>query len=200
MDARDWDRRWQDRVQHAHGRGGPSAAVAGALSGREAGRALDLACGAGRHAIWLAEEGWDVTAVDFSAEALRQAKAHAHARGASVRFVQADLTAYAPERGAFDLVLVAYVHLPPDERRVVLERASAAVAPGGTLLLVGHDLANLGTGAPGPSSPAVLYSPEDVVPELVGLTVERSEQVRRPVELEDGTEVEAIDALVLARR
>jgi hypothetical protein len=92
------------------------------------------------------------------------------------------------------------VHLPADERQTLLAHASAAVAPGGAFLLVGHDLTNLGTGAPGPSSPAVLYTPDDIVPNLADLTVERAAQVRRPVVLEDGTEVEAIDALVLASR
>ena len=61
-------------------------------------------------------------------------------------------------------------------------------------------MTNIGTGAPGPTSPAVLYTPADIVPELPELEIERAEQVRRPVELDDGSEVEAIDALVLATR
>ncbi len=72
----------------------------------------------------------------------------------------------------------------------ILAKASAAVADGGTLLLVGHDLTNIGTGAPGPTSPAVLYTPADIVPELPELEIERAEQVRRPVQLDDGSEVE----------
>lgn len=140
-----------------------------------------------------------MTAVDFSAEALRQGRDRA-AAGLAIEWIEADVVSYEPEPAAFDLVLVAYVHLPTSERRELLAHASAAVAPGGALLLVGHDLTNLGTGAPGPSSPAVLYTPDDIVPDLGDLTVERAEQVARPVELEDGRVVEAVDALVLASR
>jgi SAM-dependent methyltransferase len=199
MDAREWDRRWEERLLHAHA-AEPSSVVAEALAAELPGRALDLGCGAGRNAVWLAEKRWVVTAVDFSAEALRQARGHAQAAGVDVDWVEADIVEYEPAREAFDLVLVAYIHLPAAERRALLAHASTALVPGGTLLLVGHDLTNLETGAPGPSSPAVLYTPDDVVPELVGLAVERAEPVRRPVVLEDGSEVEAIDALVVATR
>ena len=198
MDARDWDLRWTDKLLHAHGE--PSSVVLAELERLAPGRALDLGCGNGRHAMWLAERGWRVTAVDFSTEALRQARERLRRRGVDVDWVEADLTAYEPEQEAFDLVLVAYLHIPRRDREPILAKASAAVATGGTLLLVGHDLTNIGTGAPGPTSPAVLYTPADIVPELPQLEVERAEQVRRPVQLDDGSEVDAIDALVLATR
>ena len=197
MDARDWDRRWTDKLLHAHGE--PSTVVLEALEDLEPGRALDLACGNGRHAQWLAERGWRVTAVDFSTEALRQARERA-SEVHLVEWIEADLAAYEPPSDAFDLVLVAYLHVPARERRAILAKAAAAVAPEGTLVLAGHDLTNIGTGAPGPSSPALLYTPDDIVPELPGLEVARAEQVRRPVELEDASQVEAVDALVVARR
>jgi SAM-dependent methyltransferase len=198
MDARDWDRRWQGKALHVHGE--PSSVVVETLEGAEPGVALDLACGSGRHAVWLVERGWRVTAVDFSTEALRQARELAAEEGVHVDWVEADLLAYEPPRKAFDLVLVAYLHVPAAQRRVVLERAAAAVTSGGTLLLVGHDLANLGTGAPGPTNPALLYTPADIVEELPGLEVRRSESVTRRVRLEDGTSAEAVDALVLVAR
>ena len=200
MDARDWDRRWEDHALHAHAHGEPSAVVVGALDGVESGAALDLACGPGRNAVWLAERGWQVTAVDFSAEALRQAREQAAARGLAIDWVESDLRAYEPPADAFDLVLVAYLHVPPDDRRAILAGAAAAVAPGGDLLVVGNDLANLGTGAPGPTDPTRLYTSDDIVSELPSLTIQRAEQVRRPVELENGDTVEAVDALVLATR
>lgn len=198
MEARDWDERWKDKRLHA--RGAPSSVVTAELEHVPAGTALDLGCGAGRHAVWLAERGWRVAAVDFSAEALRQSREEASDHGIEIDWVEGDLRGYSPPAAAFDLVLVAYLHMPADERRAILAAASAAVAPGGTFLLVGHDLANLGTGAPGPSSPAVLYTPEDIVPELTGLTVTRAERVKRASEADDGTTVDAIDALVLATR
>ena len=197
MDARDWDRRWTDKLLHAHGE--PSSVVLDALDGVAPGRALDLGCGNGRHAMWLTERGWRVTAVDFSAEALRQARERAAATGVEVDWVEADLAAYEPERDAFDLVLVAYLHVPDRERAAIHARAAAAVARGGTLLLVGHDLANIRTGAPGPTNPSLLYT-TDIVRELPDLEIERAEQVQRPTELEDGTPVEAVDTLVLATR
>jgi ubiquinone/menaquinone biosynthesis C-methylase UbiE len=169
------------------------------LEGLAAGRALDLACGAGRHAVWLAERGWQVTGVDFSEAALRQARSRAAERGVEVRWVQADLLEYEPPDGAFDLVLVLYLHVPRKERRLVLAKASAAVAECGRLLLVGHDLANLDTGAPGPTDPGLLYTSGEVAAELPDLHIERAARVSRLTETDCG-EVEALDALVLARR
>jgi SAM-dependent methyltransferase len=198
VDARDWDQRWLDKRLHAHGEASP--VVLAALEGLAPGRALDLGCGSGRHAVWLAQRGWRVTAVDFSQEALRQARERAAELAVDVDWIEADLVGYEPPAAAFELVLLAYLHVPADERRAILAKAEAAVGPGGTLLLVGHDLTNIGTGAPGPTSPSVLYTPADIVPELPALDVSRAEQVRRPVELEDGSTAEAVDALVLATR
>jgi SAM-dependent methyltransferase len=198
VDAREWDRRWLDKRLHAHGEA--SSVVLAALEGLPPGRGLDLGCGSGRHAVWLAERGWRVTAVDFSAEALRQARERAAQLGVEVEWIDDDLVTYVPAKASFDLVLLAYLHVPAHERRAILAKAEAAVAGGGTLLLVGHDLTNIGTGAPGPTSPAVLYTPADIIPELPELKIERAERVRRPTELEDGSAVEAVDALVLARR
>lgn len=163
------------------------------------GRALDLACGAGRNAIWLAERGWHVTAVDFSGAALEAARRLAARRGVDVEWVEADVRRWRPPERAFDLVAILYLQLPTDERRAALTAAAAAVAPGGTLLVVGHDLQNLSCGHGGPKDPQVLFTPEQVAVELSGLQVERAERVLRPVETDDG-EVQAIDALVRARR
>jgi SAM-dependent methyltransferase len=186
-----------DKLLHAHGEA--NSVVLDALDGLAPGRALDLGCGNGRHAMWLAGRGWRVTAVDFSTEALRQARERAAATAIEVDWVEADLATYEPAPQAFDLVLVAYLHVAGGERPV-FAKAAAAVAREGTLLIVGHDVDNIGTGAPGPTSPSLLHTPSDIVAALTDLEIERAEQVRRPVELEDGTRVEAVDALVLARR
>ena len=98
--------------------------------------------------------------------------------------------------GAF----IAYLHLAPIERALVLERAAAAVAPGGHLLVVGHDLTNIELGYGGPSDPQVLTSPDRVVSALgVGFVVLRAEVVDREVDTDDGRRT-ARDTLVLARR
>jgi SAM-dependent methyltransferase len=154
------------------------------------GRALDLACGEGRHAVWLAQRGWQVTAVDFSTVALDKAERLAQSRNVDVEWIAADLLEYEPD-GPFDFVVVLYLQLPAEERRLVLGRAADALGRGGTLLVCGHDLTNLTEGHGGPSRAEVLFTPDDIVEELPTLTVERAERVVR-----DG----AIDALVRATR
>jgi 2-polyprenyl-3-methyl-5-hydroxy-6-metoxy-1,4-benzoquinol methylase len=163
------------------------------------GRALDLACGAGRNAVWLAERGWRVTGADFSDVALANARGLAAERGVEVEWVDADLLEWEAPPRSFDLVVVLYLQLPADERRSVLDRAAGAVAPGGTILVVGHDLENLNGGWGGPKDPRVLFTAEDVAAELPGLEIEKAERVLRAVETEEG-EAQAIDALVRARR
>ena len=163
------------------------------------GRALDLACGEGRNAVWLAERGWKTIGVDFSDVALAKAERLAASRGVVVDWVLADVLEHEPERGAFELVTLLYLQLPHDELSEVLRSAVAALAPGGTLLVLGHDTRNLAEGHGGPRDASVLFTPEEVVAELAGLVVERAETVARPVTLEDGEAI-ALDALVRARR
>jgi hypothetical protein len=131
--------------------------------------------------------------------ALANARELAAERGVEVEWVQADLRVWEPLPRTFDLVAVLYLQVPAEERAFVLARAAEAVAPGGTLLVVGHDLQNLNGGHGGPKDPRVLFTPEDVAAELPGLEVEKAERVLRPVATEAG-EAQAIDALVRARR
>jgi SAM-dependent methyltransferase len=163
------------------------------------GRALDVACGEGRNAVWLAERGWRVTAVDFSDVALAKAAELAASRGVEVDWVQADVLEYEPQPEAFDLVAVLYLQLSHDELTRAIRTAARAVARRGTLFVLGHDSSNLRHGYGGPRDAAVLFTPDDVVAELDGLVVERAEQVRRTVAIDDGEAV-AIDALVRAYR
>ncbi|MFP5364530.1 MAG: class I SAM-dependent methyltransferase [Thermoleophilia bacterium] len=163
------------------------------------GRALDLACGEGRNAVWLAERGWQVTGVDFSPVGLDKAARLAEQREVAVQWVVADLAEYVPPAGGFDLVAVLYLHIDAAVMRKVLQRAAAAVAPGGTLLVVGHDPTNIEHGHGGPQNAAILMAPDEIAGALPGLAVQRAERVRRPVATA-GEEVYAIDALVRAVR
>jgi 2-polyprenyl-3-methyl-5-hydroxy-6-metoxy-1,4-benzoquinol methylase len=163
----------------------------------EAGRALDLACGEGQNAIWLATLGWRVTGVDYSEVAISKARDRAEREGVAVEFLCADLVSYRPEASAFDLVAVLYLHIPADERRGVLRRAAAALRVGGTLVLVGHDTLNMTEGVGGPSDPAIHFTPDEIAAELGDLEIEKAERVLRDVR---GEERNAIDALVRARR
>jgi SAM-dependent methyltransferase len=192
MDADSWDRRYAetDLVWSA----GPNQFVAAELADLPPGTAVDLAAGEGRNALWLAGLGWQVTAVDFAAVALDKGRRLAAARDLTVEWVRADLAAYEPP--VSDLVLIAYLHVPPALWSTVLRRAVDAVAPGGTLLIVGHDSSNLTEGTGGPQDLERLYALDDIVAALGSLVVVRAERVRRPV----SGERDAIDTLVRAAR
>ena len=198
MDAAEWDRRYA-AVELAWSLE-PNGSVAAEISGLPPGRAVDLACGEGRNAIWLARRGWEVTAIDFSGVAVERGRGLAG--GLPVTWVVADvLTAPLPEA---DLVVVAYLHLPAGQRRAAVRRAWRALTPGGTLLLVAHDTTNLPEGTGGPRDPEVLYTAEDVLGDLADqdLDVVRAERVARVVPQQDGhrgrAQVTAWDALVHA--
>ena len=171
-------------------------------AGCRPGRALDLAAGEGRNSVWLAERGWSVTAVDFSRVGLEKGRKLSAAHGVpdrQVDWVVADLSEYEPACAAFNLVLIAYLQVGADLRGRVLAGAAAALVPGGTLLVVGHDLINLTEGVGGPTSPDVLYTPEAITTGLSGLRMVQTERVRRGVE-RDGGQATAIDTLVRAER
>lgn len=122
---------WEQHWRHAHGAGpAPNPYLAQEVGGLVPGTALDAGCGAGAEATWLAAQGWQVTAADISAEALSRATA------GSVRWVAADLTVWDPGV-RFDLVMTHYAH-PAMPQLAFYERIAGWVAPGGTLLIVGH--------------------------------------------------------------
>jgi SAM-dependent methyltransferase len=165
------------------------------------GGALDLACGEGRNAIWLARLGWVVTAVDYSEVALERARRLAAEQRVDVEWVQADVTSFAPAAEAFQLVIVAYLQVPEADRRAALAHAAAALGRGGILFMVGHARLNLTQGVGGPRQPEVLWEPAEIRQEVtaLGLTVRRAEHVRRPVETAEGVK-DAIDTVLLAER
>ncbi len=153
------------------------------------GTALDLACGEGRNAIWLARQGWQVTAVDYSSVGID--KARQLAGDTEVEWVVADVTTYDPGR-TFDLVVIFYLHLPPDEITAAFERAVAAVAPGGTFFAVGHALSNMENGHGGPPYPEILWTTEMLEPTLAGLDVIELGERNRYVESADATAIDLI--------
>ena len=136
------------------------------------GRALDLAAGEGRNAIWLAEHGWEVTAVDFSLVGLDKARrieaAQPRRSGPAHRLGHADVLELRPGPVGFDLAVLAYLQLPADERRTAVRTRSTRSRAGGTLLVVAHDSTNLIEGTGGPQDPAVLYTAEEVLGDLDG--------------------------------
>ncbi len=197
MDVQEWNRRYAESALLWNAE--PNRFVAEALADVPAGRALDVAAGEGRNAIWLAERGWRVTAVDFSSVAVDKGRAWAERRGVAVDWVVADVLSYRPPHGAFDAVVVAYLHLAREDFSAVLAEAAAAVAPGGLLVVVGHDRTNIADGIGGPQDPDILHTPERVTASLAGWRPLRAERAKRPVRTDDGT-VDAIDTVVIARR
>ncbi|GEM30637.1 hypothetical protein NN3_16440 [Nocardia neocaledoniensis NBRC 108232] len=168
-------------------------------------RALDLACGEGRHALWLATHGWQVDAVDFSQVGIDKGRTVAARLSRSVRsrvdWRCADITdlAAAGITGPYELILMVFVHLPAEQRGALLRELAAMVSPGGMLLVLGHDTRNITDGYGGPQDPSILFTPEDIRAELgaagAHLTVRVADMVLRPTEGPD-----AIDALVVAER
>ena len=163
------------------------------------GRALDLGCGQGGDAIWLARHGWAVTAVDVSATALATASAHAREAGVdgAISFERHDLAATFPD-GVFDLVAATFLHSPvPLPRARLFQDAARAVAPGGTLLVIGH--------APSDAHPhADLPTLEETLAELAlpddEWVLGSSEPRTRMHAFKDEEPIERIDVVVRARR
>jgi len=167
-----WEQLWSrtlrergDQVAHRP----PNAHLTAELSGLEPGWALDAGCGHGSDALWLAAHGWRVTAVDFSPAALAQGRQTAAAAGAEIaeriEWVEADLGAWVPEPGRYDLVVSLYVHIAGSVEEMV-QRMATAVAPGGTLFFVGHQPVDPNTGEPTPAAGQVQVSVDDVAAAL----------------------------------
>jgi SAM-dependent methyltransferase len=204
MDARAWDERYAaaELVWSA----GPNQFVESELADLPPGRAVDLAAGEGRNALWLADRGWDVTAVDFSVVALDKGRqvqeGHPRGRDLHITWTHGDVLDFEPGEVPFDLAVIAYLQLPEHERRNAVRRAFDALRDGGTFFLVAHDTTNLTEGTGGPQDPSVLYTAEEVLGDLDGERFEvlRAERVPRvvPAGDEHGGEPDrtAYDALV----
>jgi SAM-dependent methyltransferase len=190
MDSHGWDERYEEKELVWSGI--PNMFLPPIVETLEVGSALDLACGEGRNAIWLARLGWDVTGVDFSAVGIE--KAREIAGDTHVDWIVADVTSYEPGR-KFDLVMIVYVHLDTDAMARLFRRALDALAPDGTLIGVGHALRNLTDGVGGPPYPDILWTEDRIAPLLEGLDTVTLGEVLRPV---DGSEVDAIDLLLQA--
>ncbi len=188
MDAEAWDERYaaNELVWSAE----PNRFVAEELTDLPPGRAVDLAAGEGRNAIWLARRGWQVTALDFSAVALD--KGARLAGDTEVEWIVGDATEWRSEQ-PLDLALIAYLQLPAAQRRAANRHAVESLRAGGTFLLVAHDSTNLAEGTGGPQDPAVLMSAEDVLADLDGIDVDvvRAGRVAREVAVGDDHRGEA---------
>ncbi|GAB3448733.1 class I SAM-dependent methyltransferase [Streptomonospora sediminis] len=166
MDTRFWDEKYANRDRVFSG--SPNGVLVAEAAGLEPGRALDAGCGEGADAHWLARNGWRVTAADISRVALQRAAAAGADVADRVEWVRADLTAEPPAAAAFDLVTVQYIPLAREPGHTALRGLLAAVAPGGTLLFVSHDPADLPPRLENGRDPRDYYQPADVAAVLDG--------------------------------
>lgn len=152
------------------------------------GNALVPCAGDGRNALWLAGRRWTVTAVDDSQLSVGRILSHAALMGVGVDAIMADALAHRPARDAYDLVLLAYPPLPSARLRRLLVAAVPALRPGGRLVVIGRDAANLDGGYGGPADPDLLTTSEDVARWITALgpAVSRAEVVRREVVVDVG--------------
>jgi SAM-dependent methyltransferase len=172
FDRDSWEHRWTQALRDYPDKLAarqPNSHLLAEVADLRPGFALDAGCGHGAEALWLAAGGWRVTAVDFSLTALEHARATAESAGSDVadriEWAEGDLGLWTPEPGRYDLVICLYVHVAGSVEAMV-RRLAAGVAPGGTLLLVGHRPVDPATGAPTPAAGQVQVSVEAAVEAL----------------------------------
>jgi SAM-dependent methyltransferase len=192
-----WDERY--RTNPEIWSGNPNVALVAEAASLKPGTALDAGAGEGGDAFWLAAQGWTVTAVDISSVALERAAKRASERGLAITWLHANL-ATTPPPADYDLVTAHYLHIPKAEQPTLFRNLAAAVAPGGTLLVVGHDLSDMAK-LPRPDLAEYGWTPDDVAAVLgEGWTIEVAAARPRPATTPDGEEVTINDAILRARR
>jgi SAM-dependent methyltransferase len=204
FDAAFWDARYSSA--HSLWSGNPNRQLVAEAAGLAPGTALDAGAGEGADAIWLAERGWQVTAVDVSGVALGRAADHAAKAGdevaARIRWQREDLRDWIPPERAYDLVTSQYLHLPGTLRSTLLARLAAAVRDGGTLLIVGHHPMDLETTLQRPNHPELMFTGDDLVSEIGGdgWEIVTNVAAERETTDPDGRPVTAHDTVFRARR
>ncbi|MEV4543477.1 bifunctional NAD(P)/FAD-dependent oxidoreductase/class I SAM-dependent methyltransferase [Micromonospora echinaurantiaca] len=199
-----WEERYRSRPAVWSGR--PNPQLVAEATQLPPGRALDVGAGEGADAVWLAGRGWQVTAVDISATALERAAGHADTAGAAVagriEWVHADLLAKPPAADSYDLVSAQFMQLPPEQRQEMFARLAAAVAPGGTLLIVGHHPSDLRASAHRLHFPEMMFTAEEVAATLdpARWQVLAAETRPRAMVNPEGREITIHDAVLVARR
>jgi 2-polyprenyl-3-methyl-5-hydroxy-6-metoxy-1,4-benzoquinol methylase len=197
-----WEQLWSTTLrEHADkvARRPPNAHLMAEAANLRAGRALDAGCGHGADALWLAAQGWQVTAVDFSAAALAHGRSMAEAAGADVAaridWIEGDLASWGVGAGQYDLIVCLYVHVAGSVEDM-LKRMANGVAPGGTLFLVGHRPIDPSTGAATAAANQVQVSVEAAMAALDSRVWELLVAEERPRSVA-GT---GVDAVIRARR
>lgn len=201
MDAAFWENRYRESEKIWSGEPNPQLIVEAA--GLEPGKALDAGCGEGADAIWLASQGWRVTAVDFAQAALDKGEAEAQRQGVAeaISWVCEDLAAWQPSR-EYDFVSAQFFHLEPPLRDAVLLNLATAVVPGGSMLVVGHSRQDLTRNSAHEHHVDLLFDPTEMgaLFDPAGWDVTVSEIRERVVEDSEGNPVTTTDTVVRAVR
>ena len=187
--AQQWDERYAatDRVFRAV----PNEMLAELVSAVSPGSAIDLGAGEGRNSLWLAGQGWSVTAVDASQVGLEKLNSYAQKEGLNVATVVGDLWEFMETTRSngpkVDLVVLAYIQVVTAERSMLLDQAASLLKPGGHLFVVAHHLDSLGHA--GPPDPQRLFIEDDLA-RIQGVTIDRLELLHGPSDVtESGTDV-----------
>ncbi len=203
-DANFWDDRY--RSHDALWSGEPNAQLIAEAAGLAPRFALDVGCGEGADAIWLAQRGWRVTATDISGVALERGRAQARVVGDDVAgridWLLADVLSWEPPAAAYDLVSMHFVHFANPARDRVFRRLAAAVKPHGTFLIVAHHPSDLQTTARRWRMPEYFYTAEDVAASLEARhwDVRVAEARARWIADPDGQNITIHDTILRARR
>ncbi|MDT0262024.1 FAD-dependent oxidoreductase [Jatrophihabitans lederbergiae] len=193
-----WDERYRSRPQNWSGN--PNPVLITEVADLVPGTALDAGSGEGADALWLASRGWVVTGAEFSTTALQRSAAQAERLDLTVNWQHLDL-AREPATGTYDLVSAFFLHLPAEPRRTLFAHLVAAVAPGGTLLIVGHDLSDLQTTMPRPRLDEMGWTTEEIIDSLGdGWSITVSEARPRHATDPDGHDIIIHDTVLRARR
>lgn len=183
---------------------GPNELFATEIRSLKPGKAVDVACGEGRNAIWLAEQEWNVTAIDFSDVAIEKGRQIAAKRDVIVNWIAEDVSTWKLPKYEFDLVAVLYLHTTIREREQWLKNVIDSVKPSGTFIYIAHDSDNIENGVGGPQDPALLPTVSEITNALKGFDVEIAEVIERHVSRDPGhgKELEgiALDSFVRAVR
>lgn len=199
---------WEDRYA-APGlawSGNPNPVLVTEATDLTPGGALDIGSGEGGDAFWLATQGWHVTGVDIAVNALEKARVRAESAdpsaAARITWEQHDLAEWAPQPRSFDLVTSQFMHLPEPIRSELFRSLAAAVAPGGTLLIVGHDISEAEMGEHRSHMRSMMFTSDDVLAAIdgEGLRVDVAESRARQITGADGAAATVRDVVVRATR
>jgi SAM-dependent methyltransferase len=202
-DEDSWDELYRSSSHIWSGR--PNPQLVAEMAAVAPGRALDVGCGEGADAVWLARGGWEVVATDISSVALGRAARHAREAGpavaARIEWRHVDLLAHPPEPESFDLVSAQFMQLPPEPRNRLFAALAASVRAGGTLLVVGHHPSHLPAGAERPPEPDRFYAADEIAGLLdASWTVVVNEARPRTATTAAGVDATVHDAVLLATR